>query len=116
MGGVTGGKKSKGVCKSLQIKITLRNSPKQTEYLHFITTETKTSSFIYKTAYKSAQDALSALQLAVDKVDNTPVEAAPVIQQATSGADEILKYKGLLDAGIITEEEFNAKKAQILGL
>lgn len=116
VGGVTGGKKSKGVCKSLQIKITLRNSPKQTEYLHFITTETKTSSFIYKTAYKSAQDALSALQLAVDKVDNTPVEAAPVIQQATSGADEILKYKGLLDAGIITEEEFNAKKAQILGL
>ena len=59
---------------------------------------------------------MSALQLAVDKVDNTPVEAAPVIQQATSGADEILKYKGLLDAGIITEEEFNAKKAQILGL
>lgn len=39
-----------------------------------------------------------------------------VIQQAASGADEILKYKGLLDAGIITEEEFNAKKAQILGL
>ena len=48
-------------------------------------------------------------------VNNTPVEAAPV-QQAASGADEILKYKGLLDAGIITEEEFNVKKAQILGL
>lgn len=28
VGGVTGGKKSKGICKSLQIKITLRNSPK----------------------------------------------------------------------------------------
>ena len=41
---------------------------------------------------------------------------AVVIQQMTSGADEILKYKSLLDAGIITEEEFNAKKAQILGL
>ena len=115
VGGVTGGKRSKGICKSLQIKITFRNSPKQTEYLAFISAETKTNSFIYKTAYKSAQDALSALQLAVDKIDNTPVEA-PVIQQVASGADEILKYKGLLDAGIITEEEFNAKKAQILGL
>ena len=34
----------------------------------------------------------------------------------TSGADEILKYKKLLDEGIITEEEFLSKKKQILGL
>ena len=33
-----------------------------------------------------------------------------------SSADEILKYKSLLDAKIITEEEFNAKKKQLLGL
>ena len=115
VGGVTGGKKTKSVCKSLKIKITFRNNPRQTEYIPFITTETKTGGFIYKTAYQSAQDTLSALQIAVDMVNNTPVEAAPV-QQAASGADEILKYKGLLDAGIITEEEFNVKKAQILGL
>lgn len=31
-------------------------------------------------------------------------------------ADEILKYKKLLDDGIITEEEFNAKKKQLLNL
>ena len=31
-------------------------------------------------------------------------------------ADEIRKYKKLLDDGIITEEEFNGKKAQLLGL
>ena len=34
----------------------------------------------------------------------------------TSGADEIMKYKNLLDQGIITQEEFDAKKKQILGL
>ena len=33
-----------------------------------------------------------------------------------SAADEILKFKQLLDAGIITEEEFQAKKKQLLGL
>lgn len=38
------------------------------------------------------------------------------MQQTVSPVDEILKYKSLLDAGIITEEEFNAKKAQLLGL
>lgn len=33
-----------------------------------------------------------------------------------SSADEIKKYKQLLDEGIITNEEFNIKKKQILGL
>ena len=35
---------------------------------------------------------------------------------AHSTADEILKYKSLLDNGIISEEEFQAKKTQLLGL
>ncbi len=33
-----------------------------------------------------------------------------------SGSDEIVKYKKLLDDGIITEEEFNAKKKQLMGI
>lgn len=33
-----------------------------------------------------------------------------------SSADEILKYKNLLDMGAITEDEFNEKKRQLLGL
>ena len=40
--------------------------------------------------------------------------AAPVA--SASNADELKKYKDLLDSGVITEEEFNAKKKQILGL
>ena len=35
---------------------------------------------------------------------------------STSTADEILKLKELLDAGILTEEEFSAKKKQVLGI
>ena len=35
---------------------------------------------------------------------------------ASSDADELLKFKELLDAGAITEEEYEAKKKQILGL
>lgn len=33
-----------------------------------------------------------------------------------SGADEIRKYKALLDDGIITEEEFNKIKKELLGI
>ena len=32
-----------------------------------------------------------------------------------SDADELLKLKNLLDAGVLTQEEFDKKKAQILG-
>ncbi len=35
---------------------------------------------------------------------------------APSAADELLKFKQLLDMGAITEAEYNAKKAQLLGL
>lgn len=33
-----------------------------------------------------------------------------------SNADELKKYKDLLDSGVITEEEFEVKKKQLLGL
>ncbi len=33
-----------------------------------------------------------------------------------SAADEILKLKQLLDAGVLTQDEFDAKKRQLLGL
>lgn len=45
-------------------------------------------------------------------------EAPQVINniQETSNADELKKYKDLLDSGIITQEEFDEKKKQLLGL
>ena len=45
---------------------------------------------------------------------NAPSTNAPV--SIVGGADEIKKYKELLDNGIITKEEFEAKKKQLLGL
>lgn len=33
-----------------------------------------------------------------------------------SSADEIMKFKELLDSGVITQEEFDAKKKEILGV
>ena len=41
--------------------------------------------------------------------------SAPV-QQTASPAEELKKFKELLDMGAITQEEFDAKKKQILGL
>lgn len=46
------------------------------------------------------------------KLDDAPAKKVPVGQ--TSKADEIKKYKDLLDSGIITQEEFEAKKSELL--
>lgn len=43
-------------------------------------------------------------------------KAAHTVVQQTSAADEILKYKNLLDQGILTQQEFDTKKKELLGL
>ncbi|MBQ9941636.1 MAG: SHOCT domain-containing protein [Christensenellaceae bacterium] len=46
---------------------------------------------------------------------NAPVGGNTIVQQ-TSAADELKKFKELLDLGIISQDEFDAKKKQLLGL
>lgn len=41
---------------------------------------------------------------------------AKVINNSVSSAEELKQFKELLDSGAITQEEFNAKKKQLLGL
>lgn len=43
-------------------------------------------------------------------------EKKEVLNVSKSNADELKKYKELLDSGVITQEEFDAKKKQLLGL
>lgn len=68
---------------------------------------------------QNADEFVTAANKAIEenkKANRTaPVAPAPVVQ-ATSNADELKKYKDLLDIGVITQEEFEAKKKQILGL
>ena len=45
-----------------------------------------------------------------------PSSVPSSVPQASSNLDDLKKIKELLDAGIITQEEFEAKKKQILGL
>ena len=51
----------------------------------------------------------------IEKSLSNPVASTGPTGQADS-AEEIRKYKKLLDDGIITQEEFDAKKSQLLGI
>ena len=116
VGGVTGGKKSKGICNSMKLRVSLKNAHTDVVYINFIMTETKTSSFIYKCAQDSAQKCITALETINDVNQSSHIESASSGVQSVSAADEIVKFKSLLDQGIITQAEFDAKKKELLGL
>ena len=99
-------------CDSLCIKITLRETYRPLIYINFISQKTMTNSAVYKEAFDSAQKCMSLLKLACDKVRLSQSQ----IGVSHSTADELRKFKQLLDDGIITEEEFLRKKALLLGI
>jgi|SRR5580700_10896375 hypothetical protein len=70
---------------------------------------------------KSAQRSAEAAQAEAAPPDAAPVDAAPADEAPPEAAEsaqiqELRQLAALKDQGILTEEEFTAKKAQILGL
>ena len=48
--------------------------------------------------------------------DRRPILEEQKQSSESDTIEQLQKYKGLLDAGVITEEEFAAKKKQLLGI
>lgn len=121
VGGTTG-HKNKKTCTRLQVKIALNNMNKPVEYINLINKETKKSGSRYKSAFDIAQQIMSLLQVICE---NNKTLCEPEIQNQvllnveqikTSNIDEIKKYKELLDMGVISQEEFNIKKKELLNI
>lgn len=115
VGSATGKKKVKQTCTNLMVKGPVNNMESPVEYIKLISSTTSKSSMIYCGAYQDAQKIISLLQLICNQRNAMNTTSMESIHQ-TSAGDEIRKYKALMDEGIITEEEFQAKKKQLLGL
>ena len=105
------------------MQVALQNAPQNTETISFIGTKTKKNSFTYRSMVGSARECAQALQRVAAVATSAPEITSNVQAPATSGftssnpiVNEILEYKKLANAGIITQEEFEAKKKQLLGL
>ena len=113
VGASTGRKRAKATASRLQLKITLNSMADPVAYINFIRGgEFKKDGMIYKNLERSAQQCLSLFQI----MTQGNQQPAPAPQPQASAADEILRFKELLDMGVITPEEFEAKKKQLLGL
>ena len=111
--GAIAGQKTVGYCKSLGVEIDVDYGQPQPLrlYVPFISVDTKIDSSTYTVIRKSAETLYREISsiIAYYHSPKTVVTNASI-----SNADEIRKYKQLLDDGIITEEEFQKKKQELL--
>ena len=62
---------------------------------------------------KSSQKTAKGLSDLSKKISS--LQPSPAVSSVPVGDDELIKYKNLLDAGAISEGEYEFKKTQILG-
>lgn len=68
--------------------------------------------FSGKQSDEEAKIMVDFIRKRIEEIKNAPVGGV----QQLSSADELKKFKELLDMGILTQEEFDAKKKELLGL
>lgn len=71
--------------------------------------ESKSDSFLTKSAMEDYNNIAAKLDQIISSNTQEPTSNG-------SNADELRKFKALLDDGIITQEEFDAKKKELLGV
>ncbi|EMF0455843.1 MAG: DUF4428 domain-containing protein [Enterococcus hirae] len=109
IGAGTGGKEWESINR-LGIEIYLKDNRKIKYDL--ISNETKINSLVGKNSFDQYNHLSAKLESIISNQTNTSNTSV----EATSEIDEIRKYKELLDEGIISQEEFNAKKKELLNL
>jgi len=96
----------------LQIKTTDFNNPQVVIPLFFATSSNDGRR-------EHAMNEIHKLMSSIDNIFQAQISGqatAQMVTQQTSGADELSKFKKLLDDGTISQEEFDTKKKQLLGL
>lgn len=110
VGAVTGKKKQTKLVNELRIKLGINDIDNPVLYINLIDKPIKSSSSEYSQAMAQANKIISTLDVLTAGTNEANNESP------FSAADEIRKFKSLLDDGIITQEEFEAKKKELINM
>lgn len=72
--------------------------------------------FTFSVDRKNAKSVTENIHRAIDEAKRPAPQPASAPSNGLDAADQLLKFKALLDAGAITQEEYDAKKKQLLNL
>ncbi|MBO3444304.1 SHOCT domain-containing protein [Clostridium sp. CCUG 7971] len=115
VGSVTGSKKTKkAFVNTLRVRITVNDLTAPTAYVQLISRQTKTNTAFCQNAYRFAYDILSVLSIIINGNTQDTAQQQCGSSQILDVSEEIRKFKQLLDEGIISQEEFDTKKKQLL--
>ena len=91
-------------------------------YIALITSETKRDGFVYSSSSTVANQINSLAQSIISSAGEKSLEIPEVLSNIETSdsmdnvEEQLKKLKGMLDSGLITEQDFEAKKKQLLGL
>lgn len=106
VGAITARDKEKEYCSSLGIEMKIKDNG---IYIPLIIKNTKIDSIAYESAFTNLHTIVTQLQsICRDKGE--------VVSPGNSVVEEMKQYKELLDIGVVTQEEFDKKKKELLGL
>ncbi len=106
--------KSVTTVSELAVKIITRNELFPQIRIDLLKDTVETTTRAYRKAAEAAEKIVSLLTVVMDTTQRAKLEDGA--SDSASAADEIKKYKDLLDAGAITQEEFEEKKKQLMDL
>ena len=114
--GAARSRKTHGVCTKLDIKIIVDDVYDSCIYFPLISSPIEKTSNAYQTIYNKALEFESILRIILshqrdDEARNT---ASPSVSENTK--NQLKELKEMLDDGLITQEDYEQKKKQILGL
>lgn len=94
---------------NLQIKLNVNNFDNPCVYVNYITRKIKSNSQMAKDLIKMCDEDLAKLEIILKKDE-------PVEKSSNDPIEEVKKLKELLDMGILTQDEFDKKKKELLNL
>lgn len=118
VGAATGKKTTKKQITQLILKININNLETPCIMIPYIISPTKTTSKEYKEAFNTSHQVMSALNVITNQKENSQEEQEneTINTDIIDEFETIKKLKELLDMGIISDQEFETKKKEILNL
>ena len=116
LAGASRSKKISNTCTNLSIKLIVNNVKKPLISIPIISETVKKSSNYYKSSYRNAAEFEAILQIILANANNEKQPYDFEHKEKDSIKEQLQELKEMLDDGLITQEDYEQKKKQILGL
>ncbi len=116
LAGASRSKKISNTCTNLSIKLIVNDVQKPLISFPLISETVKKSSECYEKSYKNATEFEAILQIILSNSNHEKRQDAFENREKDSIKEQLQELKEMLDEGLITQEDYEKKKKQILGL